>query len=57
MLDFISKIQAVSNAELEKKAIEHLNDLTKPQGSLGRLESLPCNIVYAEELPMRQLNK
>lgn len=38
MLDFISKIQAVSNAELEKKAIEHLNDLTKPQGSLGRLE-------------------
>ena len=38
MLDFISKIQAVSNAELEKKVIEHLNDLTKPQGSLGRLE-------------------
>ena len=38
MLDFISDIQPVSNAELGKKVIEHLNDLTKPQGSLGRLE-------------------
>ncbi len=38
MLDFISEIQSVSNEDLKKKVVDHLNDLTKPQGSLGRLE-------------------
>ena len=40
MLDFIPSVPAVEDAELQQKVIAHLNDLTKPQGSLGRLEDI-----------------
>ncbi len=38
MLDFIPVVPPVTDEELKRKIIDHLNDLTKPQGSLGRLE-------------------
>lgn len=38
MRRFTEKITSTANHELEKKIVAHLNDLTKPQGSLGRLE-------------------
>ncbi len=38
MLDFLRKIESTSNSELEKNIIDNLNNLTKPQGSLGDLE-------------------
>ena len=59
MLDFVSEIQAVSNAELEKRVIEHLNDLTKPQGSLGRLEEFAlhyCLCRGTADAAIKQMN-
>jgi len=38
MLDYISSIASVADKNLEKQVVNRLNDLTKPQGSLGRLE-------------------
>jgi nicotinate-nucleotide--dimethylbenzimidazole phosphoribosyltransferase len=35
---FTERIKCTANRELEKRVTAHLNDLTKPQGSLGRLE-------------------
>lgn len=59
MLAFISEIQTVSNAELEKKVIEHLNDLTKPRGSLGRLEKFAlqyCLCRGAADASIKEMN-
>jgi len=38
MLDFIPPIRPAANAKLEEKIRAHLDELTKPPGSLGRLE-------------------
>jgi nicotinate-nucleotide--dimethylbenzimidazole phosphoribosyltransferase len=38
MREFTSRIVSTKNDELQCKIIDYLNDLTKPQGSLGRLE-------------------
>jgi nicotinate-nucleotide--dimethylbenzimidazole phosphoribosyltransferase len=38
MLDFILPIRPAANAELEDEIRAHLDELTKPPGSLGRLE-------------------
>ena len=38
MLDFILPIRSTANAKLEGDIRAHLDDLTKPPGSLGRLE-------------------
>ncbi len=38
MLDFIQSTPVFADEELQQQIIDHLNDLTKPQGSLGRLE-------------------
>jgi nicotinate-nucleotide--dimethylbenzimidazole phosphoribosyltransferase len=38
MKRFTEKIQSAANKELEKRIVAHLDDLTKPRGSLGRLE-------------------
>ncbi len=38
MLDFLPSLEPVADSELQQKITDHLNDLTKPQGSLGRLE-------------------
>jgi nicotinate-nucleotide--dimethylbenzimidazole phosphoribosyltransferase len=38
MKRFTERIESTANEELEKRINLHLDDLTKPQGSLGRLE-------------------
>ena len=38
MLDFIGPIRPTANAKLEDEVRAHLDELTKPPGSLGRLE-------------------
>ena len=38
MLDFVQPIRPVANAKLEGEVRTHLDQLTKPPGSLGRLE-------------------
>jgi len=38
MKRFTERIESIANEELEKKITAHLDDLTKPRGSLGRLE-------------------
>jgi len=38
MLDFVPTIRPAANAKLEDEIRGHLNELTKPPGSLGRLE-------------------
>ena len=38
MLDFVPQIRPVANAQLEGEVRMHLDQLTKPPGSLGRLE-------------------
>lgn len=43
--EICAAIPKVENSELEKAIIDHINDLTKPIGSLGRLEE--CALQYA----------
>ena len=38
MIDFIPDIKSTANDDLQNEVVVHLNDLTKPRGSLGRLE-------------------
>jgi len=38
MKRFTERITSTTNEELQEKIVAHLDDLTKPQGSLGRLE-------------------
>lgn len=38
MQNLVTSIQTIANKELEEIITNHLNDLIKPQGSLGRLE-------------------
>ncbi len=42
MKRFTKRITSTANNELEKKIVAHLDNLTKPQGSLGRLEEFAC---------------
>lgn len=38
MLDFVAEIKSIADDDLKNKVIAHIDDLTKPFGSLGRLE-------------------
>lgn len=52
----IKKITPI-NAELAEKAQKRLDNLTKPQGSLGRLEEFAKRLVAITESTMPELNK
>ncbi len=42
---------------IEKQAIEHLNSLTKPIGSLGNLEEIVIKVAKIQNKPIPQINK
>lgn len=52
----IGKISAVDGSYIEK-AWERLNQLTKPQGSMGRLEEFAARLVAIYENPMPMIRK
>jgi nicotinate-nucleotide--dimethylbenzimidazole phosphoribosyltransferase len=51
MLDFILPIHPTANARLEDEIRAHLNDLTKPPGSLGRLEEFALQYCLCRQDP------
>lgn len=55
MKRFTEKIASTANKELEKRIVAHLDDLTKPQGSLGRLEEFALRYCLCKGEPNASL--
>ena len=47
----------IRDSELNKKIVDHLNDLTKPQGSLGRLEEFALQYCLCKNSETAKLNR
>ena len=56
MLDFVQPIRPAANAKLEDEIHAHLDDLTKPPGSLGRLEEFALQYCLCRRNPKAQIN-
>ena len=56
MLNFISPIRPVANAKLENEIRAHLDELTKPPGSLGRLEEFALQYCLCRQNPQAAIH-
>jgi len=55
VLDFISPIRPSANSKLEDEIRAHLDDLTKPPGSLGRLEEFALQYCLCRQNPRARI--